>query len=137
MNVFEQFQKAEAAISKDGNTFTLFGLFRREDVPNKYDVIASAYWLPGGRDSLNLLAELVRRSIGSDEWWHLIGKFVILSPEDPFVQAILNEMPTDRLEHGLKVIHQVPYGDDMIRDAAIITAVRPGAEHRMPQLAAA
>lgn len=136
-NLFEQFRSAEENISETVNDFTLFGLFERDDIPGKYDVIASAFWLISDLSSLNLLAELVRQAIGNDNWWPRIGKFVVLPQSDPIVQAVLSRMPSDATRHELKVINDLPYEDEIIRNAVIITAVKPVAEGRMPEPVAA
>ena len=137
LNLFEQFRSAEESISKTFNNFTLFGLFERDDIPGKYDVVASAFWLIGDRTSLNLLAELVRQAIGNDSWWPRIGKFVVLPEDDPLVQAVLSRMPGDATRHELKVINDLPYEGESIRNAVIITAVKPIVESRIPEQVAA
>jgi len=137
MNLFEQFRAAEEQISQGGNDFTLFGLFQRDDLPSKYDLVVSASWLMGDRSSMNLLVELVRQAIGNDNWWPRIGKFVVLPQDDPFVQAVLSRMPDDAARHQLKVINDLPYEDEIISNAVIITAVKPMVGGRIPERVAA
>jgi len=86
--------------------------------------------------SLNLLVELVRQAIG-DDWWPRIGKFVVLPQNDLLVQAVLSRMPGDATRHEVKVLHDVPYEDEFIESAAIITAVKPVVEGKMPERVAA
>jgi hypothetical protein len=122
MNLFEQFRQAEETISTDQGQFYLFGLFERDDVPNKYDVVVSAAWLPGGRTSLMMIAELVRSAIGSDDWWPKIGKFVVLPSSSSFVKAVLGRVPDDGVLHDMKVLNDLPYDGEIIRNAVVITA---------------
>lgn len=122
MNLFEQFRRAEETISSQQGQFHLFGLFERDDVPYKFDVVVSAVWLTGGRTSLMLIAELVRNAIGNDTWWPKIGKFVVLPDSDPFVKAVLSEVPGDGVLHDMKVLNDLPYDGEIIRNAVIITA---------------
>ncbi len=130
MNLFEQFRRAEETISETGQEFTLFGLCERDDVPGKFDVIVSARWLTGSRLSLNLIAELVRQAIGNDNWWPRIGKFVVLPENDPLVKAVLSRMPSDPVMHDLRVLNDLPYEGEIIRNAVIITADRQPDERR-------
>ena len=136
-SLFERFRTAEETISRGGRDFTLFGLFQRDDLPTKYDVVVSASWLVRDRSSLSLLIELVHQAIGDDDWWRRIGKFVVLPQDDPLVQAVLSLMPGDATRHEVKLLHDVPYEDEFIESAAIITAVNPVAEGRMPERVAA
>ncbi len=136
-SLFERFRTAEETISKGGRDFTLFGLFQRDDLPTKFDVVVSASWLVSDRNSLNLLIELVRQAIGDDDWWPRIGTFVVLPQEDPLVQAVLSRMPGGATRHEVRLLHNVPYEDEFIESAAIITAVRPAAEAWRPEPVAA
>ena len=137
LNLFERFRSAEEAISKSGRNFTLFGLFQRDDLPTKYDVVVSAPWLVSNRSSLDLLIGLIREAIGDEGWWPRIGKFAVLPQDDPLVQAVLSRMPGDVTRHELRVIDNLLYEDDVISQAAIITAVKPGVESRVPERVAA
>ena len=119
-----QFRSAEESVSQTWGEFTLFGLFERNDIPNKFDVIASAEWLKEDRKSLLDLTDSVRASIRHDNWWSRIGKFVVLSPQDPFVKAVLKRMPSDVIEHDLQTLTDFTYEGDVIRNAVIITALK-------------
>lgn len=136
-SLFERFRTAEEIISQGGRDFTLFGLFQRDDLPTKYDLVVSASWLVRDRSSLSLLTELVRQALGDDDWWRRIGKFVVLPQDDPLVQAVLSRMPGGATRHEIKLLHDVPYEDEFIESAAIITAVKPVAEGRKPEPVAA
>ena len=113
----------EETISKGGRDFTLFGLFQRDDLPTKYDLVVSASWLVRDRSSLSLLIELVHQAIGDGNWWPRIGTFVVLLG--------------DATRHEVKLLHNVPCEDGFIESAAIITAVNPVAEGRVPERVAA
>ena len=136
-SLFERFRTAEETISKSGRDFVLFGLFQRDDLPTKYDLVVSAPWLVSNLASLNLLVGLVREAIGDKGWWPRIGKFVVLPQDDSLVQSVLSRMPSDVTRHELRVIDNLLYEDDVISQAAIITAVKPGSESRTPERVAA
>ena len=136
-SLFERFRTVEETISNGGRDFTLFGLFQRDDLPTKYDLVVSASWLVRDRSSLSLLVELVHQAVGDDDWWRRIGKFVVLPQDDPLVSAVLSLMPSDTTRHEVRLLHDVPYEDEFIESAAIITAVRPAAEARRPEPVAA
>ena len=136
-SLFERFRTAEETISKSGRDFVLFGLFQRDDLPTKYDLVVSAPWLVSNLASLNPLVGLVREAIGDKGWWPRIGKFVVLPQDDSLVQSVLSRMPSDVTRHELRVIDNLLYEDDVISQAAIITAVKPGSESRTPERVAA
>ena len=137
MNLFEKFRRAEETISQTGHAFTLFGLFEREDISGKFDVVASAPWLSDDRASLNLLAELVRQAIGNDNWWTSIGRFVVLPESAPLVKAVLGRLPDGPVRHDLKSVNDLVYDGEVTKNAIIITAVRPAVEALRPEAVAA
>ena len=81
------FQKAEEEISQEHGDFTLFGLFERLDIYEKYDLVVSAPWLQDDRASTNLIFDLVRASIGNDKWFTKIGLFMIVPDDGPLCSS--------------------------------------------------
>jgi hypothetical protein len=125
MTLFEIFRKSEEEISKIRGEFTLFGLFEREDIPGKFDAIASAEWLKNDRASLIFLADFVTDTAGGIPYMALgIGKFVILGTRDTFVMAVLRAVPTDFVQHDIQPLRDLLYEGDIIKNSVIITAIK-------------
>ena len=132
--VFAQFRRAEKELSHDFGQFQLFGLFERDDIPGRYDVVVSGAGLKSSLRDLTRLTDSVRNAIGSD-WWPYIGKFVVLDTDDPFVQAVLNRTPDGFVQHELFMVNNLLYEGETIRSAAIITVQKHPVENVTAQAA--
>lgn len=133
MNYFQQFQQAEADITKERDEFVLFGLFERSDFLGKYDVVVSAKWLKDDRASLGLIIDLVTAAIGNQKWWSRVGRFDIVPTNGPFLEVVREALPDGSVQHGLKRITNLYYEGNMIPSAIIITAANPSSENSMPE----
>ena len=76
-------------VTADKGPFTLFGLFLREDAPDKWDLVVSAPWLEEGK--LKALSEFVQRlsaKLGEQELLDL-SRVVTVNRDNPGLAAIL------------------------------------------------
>lgn len=78
----------DKVVSEKGD-FTLFGLFLREDAPDKWDLVVSAPWLEEGK--LKALGEFVEKisSILGEQELLTLSRIVTLTKNDPALEAIL------------------------------------------------
>lgn len=150
-DLFEAFRQAEIAMSKAWGEFTMFGLFERDDIPGKYDVVVSGSQMIEGvrlssdRRSLIRLADMAADTVGEvikKEWWRQVGRFVVLDEGDPLVKAVLARMPNEGIQHDLQIVTDLYYDGEIIRSAAIITAQKQPiqklpSESKRPQAVAA
>ena len=76
------------SISKEKGEFALFGLFLREDAPNRWDFVVSAPWLDRDRKGgMEYLAKKLRLRLTSEELLTLAG-IVVLETHQPGVRAM-------------------------------------------------
>ena len=132
-DIISLFRNAEEEISRERGEFTLFGLFERLDIPNKYDCVVSAPWLKDELSSINLIFDLVYASIGHNKWFRNIGIFMPVPEHGPFAAAVREALPNGPIRHGKTRITNFFYDGEIIRDAVIITSVEPAAEVVKPK----
>lgn len=76
------------SITKEKGEFALFGLFLREDAPNRWDLVVSAPWLDRDRKGgMEYLARKLRLRLTSEELLTLSG-IVVLETHQPGVRAM-------------------------------------------------
>lgn len=119
------FREAEENISAERGDFTLFGLFESLDIFDKYNLVVAAPWLKDDRISANLIFDLVRASIGNDQWFTKIRVGRIVPENGPFAMAVHEALPNGPIQHGIKHLTNFFYDGEIIRDAVIITSVEP------------
>ena len=93
MRLKSKLEATAEIIEKRHGPFTLFGLFLREDSPNKWDLVVSAPWLEEGK--LKALGEFVRelnQTISEEELLSL-SRIITLNRDDPALGAILHQVP--------------------------------------------
>lgn len=81
-------REAERLLTYRYEPFTLFGLFEREGVQERWDLIASAPWLEKGRKGIEVMAQVIAK-LPKEEATQ-ISRIVILAPESAAVQAIVD-----------------------------------------------
>lgn len=120
----EKFGLLELQISKDKGEFSLFGLFLREDAPDKYDLLVSAPWLDVDKEQgLKYLADQVQSQLQSDELLS-ISRIVILEKGNPILKAINK---TVHIKHGNMEIKDSNFNGVQIIHSCISTSVDPNA----------
>jgi hypothetical protein len=76
------------SISAEKGEFALFGLFLREDAPNRWDLVVAAPWLDRDRrGGMEYLAKKLRLRLTSEELLTLSG-IVVLETDNPGVRAM-------------------------------------------------
>lgn len=123
------FRKAEEEISRERGDFTLFGLFESLDIFGKYNLIVAASWLKDDRVCANLIFDLIRASIGNDQWFTKVRVGRIVPEDGPFAAAVHEVLPNGPIQHGMKHLTNFFYDGEIIRDAVIITSVEAATEN--------
>ena len=93
MRLKSKLEATAETIEKRHGPFTLFGLFLREDSPNKWDLVVSAPWLEEGK--LKALREFVgelNQTISQEDLLSL-SRIITLNQNDPALDAILHQVP--------------------------------------------
>ncbi len=100
-SIAQKFRDAEEQVSDELGGFYLFGLFEREQIPGRWDVVASAPWLKTDREGTHHLIVALREKMDIEDW-NLIGAVVPLEPTAFFVQGVTNQF---YLKHGVEEIN--------------------------------
>lgn len=93
MRLKSKLEATAETIEKRHGPFTLFGLFLREDSPNKWDLVVSAPWLEEGK--LKALREFVgelNQTISEEDLLNL-SRIITLNQSDRALEAILHQVP--------------------------------------------
>ena len=116
--IAERIRRAEEKVARERGGFSLFGLFEREDVPGKWDLVAAAPWLAERGAGIKQIIDLVGAVFDAKDW-AIIATVVPLETESDFVQAITRKYT---LEHGLEEIGNVYVNGTYVNHAFLITA---------------
>lgn len=120
----EKFTELESRIAEARGAFTLFALFMREEVPDRWDLIVSAPWAVGDRRTVvDYFVSQIKSRLG-DQALLSLARIVVVDPDASGVRA-LNR--TIQVEHGsVEVRDTTLFGLD-VKHAYIITSKRPPA----------
>ena len=117
-----KFAKLEFDVAAARGDFTLFALFLREDVPDRWDLIISAPWASADqKGSLDYLVNRIKSDLGPADLTQL-SRIVFIDPTDVSVRA-LNQ--TIHVEHGSVEVRDRNFFGLPIKHAFIITSKGP------------
>lgn len=118
----EQLRKVMNEISAEKGEFILFGLFLREEMTDKWDLVIAAPWLEAGR--LERLREFVERMapIVGEDGMLTLSRIVTLNQGDPSLDAILKDA---QVENGLVKLQGSNLFGLPINEAYILQAKQP------------
>lgn len=117
----ERFVKLESEIAEEKGRFSLFALFLREDVENKWDVVVSATWFSqyqNQRAILEYLVPKIQRQLNPEELLTL-SRIVTVDPDNESVKAINRAVS---IEHGTVDVQDSDFFGLRIKHAFIITS---------------
>ena len=121
-DVASTFASLESTIARDKGPFEFFALFQREDVPDRWDLVASAPWISSDQDSaLKYFISRIQTDLGSDGLTAL-SRIVFADPGDPAVSNISRGLS---VEHGPVEVRNSTFSGVPVRHAFIITSKRP------------
>jgi len=96
MNEFARYMASiEADLSQERGPFVLFALVRREDLPDRWDLLLSAPWI--GKNKEGVVGDLVSRissKWGSQELINL-SRIVVVDPSEPAVVEFNKSFPAE------------------------------------------
>ena len=114
----EKFRIAEERVAEERGSFSLFGLFETEEMPGKWDLVASAPWLETGYNGIKGLIDALRVHYKADGW-QAVSVVVPLTPDSDFVQAITRKY---HIEHEVEEIGNTYVNGVYISHAFLITS---------------
>lgn len=96
--IIEKLKRVEERISTDkGKSFNFFGVFKRSDVENSWDIVISANWFSGDEKAdLVYIINEIKKDLGSEDL-KFVARVVLIKPEDQIIKA-LNTIIA--IEHG-------------------------------------
>ncbi len=122
--IANNFARLESRIAQKKGDFTLFALFLREDVPDRWDLIVSAPWVGADRDAaVNYFVDEIKSFLGTQDLTAL-SRILIVDPNDAAVQALNRAI---KVEHGSAEVRDSSFFGLPIKHAYIITSKLPGA----------
>lgn len=113
----EHFRVAEKKVAEEYGGFSLFGLFETEDMPGKWDLVASAPWLETGYNGIKRLIDALR--VHFDKDWQGVSVVVPLTTDTDFVRAITRKY---QFEHQVEEIGSTYANGVYISHAFLITS---------------
>jgi hypothetical protein len=115
----EKLAGLEKDIADERGAFALFGLFLREDVPDRWDLVVSAPWFgENEKKTLDYLSQKIQSRLKPDQVVAL-SRIVVVAPDDPSVKAIQGAV---RIEHGAAEMRDCVFFGLPIKHAYIITS---------------
>ena len=118
----EKFARLESQIAQERGDFTLFALFMREDVPDRWDLIVSAPWVgEDKRGAVDYLIGQIKSKLGKEDLICL-SRIVPVDPEDVAVQDLNRAI---HVEHGDVEVRDTNFFGLAVKHAHIITSKRP------------
>lgn len=121
--IAEKLKNLERQMADEKGPFSLFGLFLREDAPDKWDLVVSAPWIDDNKEeSLAYIAESLRASLAAEELLNL-SRIVLVEQNNPGLEAVQRAM---HVQHGVVEIKDCNFFDLEIKSAFIITSQRLG-----------
>ena len=122
--IIEKFISLEKEVADERGNFVLFGLFLREDAPNRWDVVISAPWLgENKKEPLNFIVRKVTSKIEPQELVMLSG-IVLLEPSEDFVKSVNSDI---RVEHGNAEFVNYVFNGMAMKRAHIVTSKQDAA----------
>ncbi len=119
----EKLASLEREVSSERGEFSLFGLFLREDAPDRWDLVVSAPWLEANqRDGMRYLADKLKLFLDAKERL-MLSRVVILEEDNPGMAAVQKAFSTRH--NSVEVQDSVLFGLQ-IRHAYIITSSDTG-----------
>ena len=120
--ITDKFAELESHVAQEKGAFTLFALFMREDAPDRWDLIVSAPWTGGDKQSaVNYLIGQIKSRLG-EQGLPSLARIVVIDPQDAAVQALNREI---QIEHGSVEVRDRNFFGLPVKHAYIITSKRP------------
>ncbi|MDD5251465.1 MAG: hypothetical protein PHT12_02420 [Patescibacteria group bacterium] len=113
--------EAEKSLARAKGRFVLFGLFKRSDLDDKWDLLVSADWLNerNYQDNFVSIQKTLHRYLGSNI--NIIARILMIPDNVPFVKSINSAF---NIEHGSAVITNCSINNILLERAYLITSNR-------------
>jgi hypothetical protein len=86
--IVEKLKGYEEAMAREKGPFNLFGLFLRDDAPEKWDILLAADWIQKNKEeSFKYIADTVQSGLSKEEMLKL-SRIVLISETNPALEAM-------------------------------------------------
>ena len=116
--IARKFQAAEKKVAEERGEFVLFGIFEQEEMPGRWNLIASAAWLTNSLVGINELIDLLRKNMDTGDW-KVISRIVPLDPSSEFVEWVTSHYT---LNHQLEEVYSPGVAETGAGHAILITS---------------
>ncbi len=122
-HIIDKFASLEAEIARKKGDFTLYALFLRGVLPDRWDLIVSAPWTTQDQkhEVVDYFVSEIKSHLGPDYLIYL-SRIVVVDPSQPPLQELTKEF---HVEHGKVEIRDGIFFGVPIRQAFIITSKSP------------
>jgi hypothetical protein len=118
----EKLQKLMLDLSSEKGMFTFFGLFLRDEAPDKWDLVVSSPWLENGKiKALGEFVEKLSSAIGKEQLLEL-SRVVTISADDPALELVIKKV---KIKDDITEIHDEDCFGLKIKRAYIFHAKQP------------
>jgi hypothetical protein len=119
----EKLRRCEEIIAAERGQFDLFGLFLRDDAPDKWDLVVGGQWFEENEDTASLafldMMDVIRASLSKEEMLSL-SRVVVLKKKNPELEVMYETMGEGR---NIEIEDMVLFGLQ-IKKGYIITLQR-------------
>lgn len=121
IDVVERFRRLESMLARERGDFVLFALFRLEELPDSWDLLVSATWLPDDTfAATSYLVDQIKEKLGAKELLNLSRVVVI----EPAVEPLQDLLESIEVEHGRVELRDTDIFDQSVKQAVFITSKR-------------
>lgn len=87
-NIVEKLIRTEKRISEEKRDFNFFGLFKRADLEDTWDIIISASWFSDNkREDLAYIIEEIKKDLLVEDL-RLLARIVLIEPKDELIKKL-------------------------------------------------
>jgi len=117
----ERFARLESEIAQEKGEFALFALFLREEVPDRWDLVAAAPWAVDREQATGYFISKIKSLLGAQELMNL-SRIVLVDPDHADVVKLNRAI---RVEHGAVEFKDSSFSGVPVKQGLIITSKRP------------
>lgn len=129
-SLIEKLKTIEEKVSQEKGEFLLFGLFLRENAPNRWDWVVCSPWIERDEQAgMRYLSAKLNEMVTKDELIQ-ISRIVVIDESNPGLEELQEEFS---VEHGALQVRRRSFFGQEIEHAFIITCRRKSAAMTSPK----
>ena len=123
--IVEKLKGYEETMAKEKGPFDLFGVFLRDDAPDKWDILVASDWIENNKEeSFKYIVDMVQKGLSKEELMKL-SRIVIINEKNPDLEELKRAIQRAmHVEHGIAEIKDSIFFGLPIRHAYLITSRR-------------